>query len=284
MEFFKALFDYEFLQRAVIAGLLASAACGIIGTYVTVKRISMLSGGIAHSVLGGMGIAYWLASVHGLAILPVHGAIAGAVISALVIGMVSMYSKTNEDTTIGAVWAVGMAVGLLFMSRTPGYNTNLMSYLFGNILMVRPEDLHIMVVMDIVIMIVVFLFFHEFQAVCFDTEFARLRGIRANTFYLLLLVLTALTVVALMQVVGLLLVIALLTLPPAIARMFSGSLGRMMLLSAIFGAVFTVSGLALSYGPDFPSGASIVLVAAAVYLAVMILRYVGTRFQKAKRR
>ena len=266
-EFLVALAEHGFLQTALVAGLLASLGCGVMGSFVVVKRIGFLAGGIAHSVLAGMGAALY----YGFD--PLTGALGTAVLAALLIGWVRLNWKTQEDTLIGALWAIGMAVGILFISRTPGYSTDLMSYLFGNILLVPSRDLWVMVGLDILLLLVVGLFYRQFLAVAFDEEFARLRGVPVAFFYLLLLCLVAVTVVLLIRVVGLILVIALLTLPSAIAGQYVHSLGRMMLLATLLGAAFTTGGLALSYGPDLPVGPTIILLAGGVYL----LSAVGTR-------
>ncbi len=264
--FFDALLQYPFLQKALLGGLLASLGCGLMGSYVVVKRIGYMAGGIAHTVLGGMGIALFL----GLA--PLGGALVAALVAALLIGGVRLRWRQQEDTLIGVVWAVGMAVGIIFISRTPGYNVNLMSYLFGNILMVTDQSLWLMALLDLLVLVTVALCYRPFMAVSFDEEFARLRGVPVAFFYLLLLCLVAVTVVLLIQVVGLILVIALLTLPAAIAGHWVHSLGRMMLLATLLGMLFTAGGLALSYQPDLPSGATIILVAGVGYLVSLILR------------
>jgi zinc transport system permease protein len=260
MSFFAALWQHSFLQHALLAGLLASVGCGVVGTYVVVKRITFMAGGIAHAVLGGMGIAYYL---H---LPPLAGALVSALFAALLLGWISLRWQQREDVLIGAIWAVGMAVGILFLSRTPGYNADLMSYLFGNILMVLTSDIWLMAGLDVVILLMVLLFYKQFQAVTFDEEFARLRGVAVNFFYLLLLCLVALTVVLLIRVVGLILVIALLTLPAAIALQYTGTLWKIMLLSMGLGMLFTTGGLGLSYAPDLPAGATIILLAGTVYL------------------
>lgn len=261
MEFLQAVGAHGFLQHALLAGLLASVGCGVVGTYVVVKRIAFLAGGIAHTVLGGMGIAYYLGAN------PLLGAVVAALLSAVLIGWVSLRWRQHEDTLVGALWAIGMAVGILFISRTPGYSVDLMSYLFGNILMVGRSDLLLMLGIDLAILGLVVVFYKQFLVVAFDEEFARLRGVPVDLFYILLLCVVALTVVLLIQVVGLILVIALLTLPSAIAAQYAGSLARIMLVSVLLGALFTSGGLALSYGPDFPAGATIILLAGAAYLA-----------------
>ena len=260
-EFLQALSQHAFLQHALAAGLLASVGCGVVGTYVVVKRIAFLAGGIAHAVLGGMGVAYYLGAD------PLWGALAAALVTAFLVGWVSLRWRQHEDTLVGALWAVGMAVGVLFLSRAPGYGPDLMSYLFGNILMVTREDLYLMAAIDGGILLVVGVLYKPFLAVCFDDEHALLRGVRVELVYLLLLALVAVTVVLLIRVVGLILVIALLTLPAAIAAQYVGSIGRMMLLATALGATFTSGGLALSYGADLPSGSVIIVLAGLAYLA-----------------
>ncbi len=275
-EFFTALTQYAFLQSAVVAGLLASIGCGVMGTYVVVKRIAFLAGGIAHSVLGGMGAAVY----YGFD--PLVGALIAAVLSALLIGWVRLQWQAQEDTLIGALWAIGMAAGILFIAKTPGYQTDLMSYLFGNILLVPEKSLWFMAALDALLLIIVGTYHRQFLAVVFDEEFARLRGIPVTFFYLLLLVLVAITVVLLIQVVGLILVLALLTLPAAVAGHYVHSLGRMMLLATLLGSAVSFSGLALSYGPDLPAGPTIILLAGAVYvISALATRAVARRKTRA---
>jgi zinc transport system permease protein len=270
-EFLHALARYEFLQLALLAGVLTSIACGIIGTYVVVRRITYIAGGIAHCVLGGMGVARYFQVVNGWGWLqPLYGAIAAALVAAVIIGLVSLKAKEREDTVIGALWAIGMAAGVMFISKTPGYSQDLMSYLFGNILMVSRGDIWLIAALDAIVVAAGVLFFRQLEAVCFDEEFARLRGLNVEFYYLLLLCLAALTVVMLITVVGIVLVIALLTLPAAIAGHFSRRLWQMMALAILFSALLCSGGLALSYAPNLPTGATIVLLAGAAYLATIM--------------
>jgi zinc transport system permease protein len=271
-EFIEVLKSHGFMQNAVIIGLLASVACGVMGTYVVVKRIVFISGGISHTVLGGMGIAYYYGYN------PIQGAVVSALVAAVVIGLVSLRYHQYEDTIIGALWAIGMAVGILFIYKTPGYSIDLMSYLFGNILMVKRESVYLLASLDALIIVLVFLFYKRFLAVCFDEEYSQLQGIGVVTTYLLLLCLIALTVVILIQVVGIILVIALLTLPAATARYYARSLVQMMVLASVLGAVFTTSGLIVSYQPNLPAGATIILVAGLAYLLATALKGLALRF------
>ncbi len=270
LEFLSDLQHYRFLQYALLTGVLASLACGVIGSYVVTRRITYIAGGISHSVLAGMGAARYFQTVHHWDRLhPLYGAVAAAILAAVVIGLVGLRARQREDTVIGAVWAMGMAVGVLFIFKTPGYDEDLMSYLFGNILMVSTPDLWLMAGLDLLVAVVGLLFYNQLLAVCFDEEFARLRGVPVEFFYLLLLCLTALTVVLLVTVVGIVMVIALLTLPAAAAGHIARRLWQMMALATLLTLLITSSGLALSYGPDLPAGATTILVAGLVYVFVV---------------
>ncbi len=274
-EFLLALGQHAFLQTALLAGLLASLGCGVIGTFVVVKRIAFMAGGIAHSVLGGMGAALYYG------VDPLLGALSAAIFTALLIGTIRLFWKTQEDTLIGALWAVGMAIGILFIAKTPGYANDLMSFLFGNILLVPTRELWFMAALDLILILTVAIFYRPFLAVTFDEEFARLRGVPVAFFYLLLLCLVAVTVVLLIQVVGLILVIALLTLPAAIAGHYVHSLGGMMIIATLLGGMFTALGLALSYEPDLPAGPTMILLAGSVYLLSALLSQ-ALRWRRAR--
>lgn len=277
-EFLSALASHAFLQNAVLAALLSSVACGVMGSFVVARRLTYLAGGIAHSVLGGMGLAHYLSVTQEWPWLhPVYGAVAAALLAAVIIGWISLRAAQREDAVIGAIWAVGMAVGILFISQTPGYNQELMSYLFGNILMVDGGLLWMVAILDVIILAIVGLMFHRFVAICFDEEFARVRGLNVEAHYLLLLALTALTVVTLVMVVGVVLVIALLTIPAAIAFSFGSTIGRSTLVATVVCIILTVLGLALSYGPNLPAGATIIVVSGLAYLLVAGLTVVRRR-------
>ncbi|MCP4711256.1 MAG: metal ABC transporter permease [Planctomycetes bacterium] len=280
--FWQALQQYQFLQYALLAGVLGSIACGIVGSYVVVRRITYIAGGIAHCVLGGIGAALYLQKVHNIHWLqPMLGAVAAALLAALIIGCVSLKAKQREDTVIGALWAVGMATGIMFISQTPGYNINPMSYLFGNILLVTSSDLWIIAILDVVVVTLCVLFYQQFLAVCFDEEYARTRGLNVDFYYLLLLTLTALTVVLLVSIVGIVLVIALLPLPVAVAGRFASRLWQLMILAALLTLLFTTAGLALSFKPNLPPGATIIILAGAAYLITTIAFTIKSRLKKS---
>jgi len=282
MQFFHALFnpDMKFLLYATLTGIVASIAFGIVGTYVVVRRITYIAGAIAHCILGGIGIALFLQSHFSWPwMTPMLGALVSALFSAIVIGLVSMYCKQREDAVISAMWAVGMALGVMFIAITPGYLSP-MSYLFGDILMVSQRDFYIIIALDIAIVTLCLLFYNKFLAVCFDEYFARIKGVKVGFYYLLLLCLTALTIVLLLSVVGLIMVIALLTLPPAIAGHFTNRLWKMMLLAVFLSMTFTCSGLALSFSWNLPSGSVIIVLAGLCYLLVAAGRLLAKRFIK----
>lgn len=269
-----ALAQNAFLQNALWAGILASFSCGVMGSYVVARRISYIAGAIAHCVLGGMGAAGYARAVLGWQWAhPMLGAAVAALLAAVIIGLVSLKASQREDTIIGAVWAVGMAVGVLFIARTPGYDTDLMGYLFGNILMVSGADLWLMAGLDALVAVTAVLFYNRLLAVCFDEEFARLRGLRTDVYYMLLLCLTAMTVVLLSTVVGIIMVIALLTLPAGSAAVFCRRLSGVMAWAVVLSMALTSGGLYLSYGPDLPSGAVIIVLAGAVYLASSLVAW-----------
>ncbi len=271
-DFFKAVVnpDIAFLRYALIAGLLSSISFGIIGTYVVVRRISYLAGAVSHCVLAGIGAAlYFDSQTHCGFCHPMAGAVISAVSAALIIGLISIYAKEREDTIIGAVWAVGMALGLIFIAKTPGY-IDPMSYLFGNILLLSQSDILLIAGLDLMVIAVGVLFYNKYLALCFDEEFALLRGVRTKVYYLLLLCLTALTVVLLVRVVGIVMVIALITLPAGVAGMIAKKLRQMMIFAVLLCMLFTSSGIAVSYMYDLPTGPVIILLAGIVYFLVIL--------------
>lgn len=254
------LLQFEFMRNALMAGLLVSIACGMMGTFIVVNRIVFISGGIAHAAYGGIGMGYFFR------FNPVIGAIAFSIGSALAMGLVYRKTQQRADTIIGVMWAIGMAIGIIFIDLTPGYKVDLMSYLFGSILTVPQSDLILMLGLDFVIGLIVFLFYKELVAISFDSVFAETRNLPVDQLYLMLIVAIALTVVMVMKVVGLILVIALLTIPAAISGQFVKDLKQMMILSSSLGMIFTTLGLGISYFFNLTSGATIILVAGFAYL------------------
>lgn len=260
------ILEYDFIQNAILAGVLISIAAGIIGSLVVVNKITFLTGGIAHSAYGGIGIAIYL----GLPVL--FGATVFAVITAVIIAMLTLNQKHRIDSLIGLMWAFGMAIGIIFVDLTPGYNVDLMSYLFGSIIAVSENDIMYLSMLDIFIISIVLVFYKEILAVSYDAEFAKLRGINTQFFYTLILVLSALCVVAAIKAVGLILVIALLTIPTYLAEAFSNKLSTMMIISSILATIFTLIGLGISYFYDISSGASIIVTAVVILTIVKIFK------------
>lgn len=261
------IFHFGFMQNALMAGLLISIACGIIGSLVVVNRMVFLSGGIAHAAYGGLGLAIFL---H---LPPVLGAAVFSLAIAMIMGAISLRNRERADAMIGVLWAAGMAFGIILIDLTPGYYSDVMSYLFGSILAVPHWDIVFMAVMDIVIIALMVLFYKEFQALSFDQEFCEARGVPVKLLYFLLMGMIAMSVVMMIRVVGLILIIALLTIPVFIAEQWTHTLKRMMALSSVFGMVFTLSGLLLSYYFNLTSGATIILVAAAAFFILLFVKH-----------
>lgn len=255
--------QFEFIRNALAAGVLASVICGVIGTLVVVNRVVFLAGGVAHAAYGGIGLAFFF----GWPFL--FGTLGFALATALIMAAVTLRNRERSDTVVGVLWAVGMATGVILTDLTPGYNVDLMSYLFGSILAVPTRDLWYMGGVCAAVVVAVTFAYNAFLATSFDPEFARLRGLPADGFHFALTILIALSVVVVIQVVGLILVIAMLTIPPFIAERFSGSLKGMMAISAGLGAVFGVVGLWLAYRWNLTSGAAIILVNGAAFFAVL---------------
>jgi len=268
--------QYEFMRNALMAGLLASVICGVMGTFVVVNRIVFLSGGIAHAAYGGIGMAVYFRWPY------LAGTLGFSVVAAMIMAAISLKARHRADTIIGVIWALGMACGIIFLDLTPGYNVDLMSYLFGSILAVPVLHLWIMLVMGGVIIGLVIVFYDDFLALSYDEEFAKIRGVSLEALYCLMIVMLAVTIVMVIQIVGLILVIALLTIPPYIVEKHVKSLTQMMIGASLLGAVFTVAGLWISYVFNLTSGATIIMVAGmAFFVSLLFDRVVGRNSRKA---
>jgi zinc transport system permease protein len=264
----------EFMRNAVAAGLLVSLICGVLGTLVVVNRIVFISGGIAHAAYGGIGLALYSG------VSPALGATLFSVAVSMVMGIASIKSKERADTIIGVMWALGMALGIIFTELTPGYNVDLMSYLFGSILSVPGSDIWYMLCLNLVVLLFVFYFYKELIAMSYDEEFSFVVGIPVRALYFVLLGLISLSVVMIIRVVGLILVIALLTIPPFIAEKYTGSLGKMMVLSSLLSMVFTLAGLWVSYQLNLASGATIIMVAGFAFFLSLGMDAVSARWRR----
>jgi zinc transport system permease protein len=257
------ILHYEFMRNALLAGVLVSIACGVVGSLVVVNRLSSLAGGVAHAAYGGLGLAVFFR-------WPLlAGAMLFSLLASTIMGSLTAKKKERADTTVGVVWALGMAFGILMIDLTKGYFVDLMSYLFGSILAVPGQSILFMAGLDVVILVSIVLLYKELVALSYDEEFALISGVPVRALYYLVLILIALCVVVLIRVVGLILVIALFTIPASIAELFTRKLSRIMVASSILGMVFTVSGLFLSYYFNLTSGATIILVAGVCYFAAL---------------
>ena len=270
------ILEFEFMQNAISAGLLTAVICGIMGSLVVVNRIVFLSGGIAHAAYGGIGLAFYFK-------WPVMlGTMGFSLIAALLMAAVTLKARHRADTIIGVIWALGMAFGIIMVDLTPGYNVDLMSYLFGSILTVPRSDLVIMTVMGLLIVALVTVYYKEILAVSYDEEFARIRGVPVTRIYFSLIAMLGLTVVMVIQVVGLIMVIALMTIPPFIMEKYAKSLAGMMVGASLLGAVFITCGLWLSYRYDLTSGAAIIMVAGMGFLASLAQEQVSSRMRNKR--
>lgn len=261
-----ALLEYQFLQNALLSGILASIVCGIIGVIIVEKKLVMMSGGIAHTSYGGVGLGYLMNFE------PIVGAFLFSICAALGIGYIKRKGGAHSDVVIGLFWSLGMALGILFIFLMPGYPPDLSSYLFGSILSVTKADLYLMICLTVIVTAVVIILFNDWKAYLFDEEFASIRGIKTAFLEYLLLVLIAMTVVVLIRVVGIILVLALLTAPAAAAGMLTQSLAKRMLYSVILGMIFCTAGLWISYTINIASGAAIVILSALCYFLIYMIR------------
>lgn len=265
--FFEALQTNPLLLAAFFAGIAASVVSGIIGSYVVVKRIVFIGGSISHAVLSGIGVCIWLERAQGVSWAdPLFGALAAAILSALIIGWIHLNYRQREDSAIAAIWSIGMAIGILFISQTPGFNVELTNFLIGNILWVSKTDLYILGGLDIGVILLILCLHKRFLAICFDEDQARLQGLPVHSLYLLLLILIAVSIVLLIQVVGIVLVMTMLTIPAAIANLLTTRLSYMMMLAILISSLFCFSGNVIAYYLDWPTGATIALIAGVVYV------------------
>ena len=269
-----AFLDLVFVQRMFIAGFLASLVCGTIGTYVVVRRNVFIAGGISHTTFGGIGLAYYLQGAYGWAWFdPLLGAVLFALGAAFILSTGWVRSRIREDSTIGVIWVVGMAIGSLFLALPESTGMkDPTSILFGDILLVGSSDLYIMAGFVLLIYVLTILFYKDLQILAFDEEFARISGIRVDLMNLMMSILIALSITVLIKVVGVVLIIAMLTIPAAIANLFTRDLKFMMLWATIIGIILTGGGSLLSLMADTPSGATIVLLMGGVFLLSLVAK------------
>jgi len=260
----ESILEFEFLQNAIIGAILVSIITGFIGSLISTNKMMFLSGAIAHCAYGGIGIALFF----GISIM--LGASLFSVLIAIVLALISLKIKDKTDTVIGVVWAFGMAVGIILIDLTPGYNTDLMSYLFGSILSISKEDIVFASVLDVVIVVFCLVFYKTIIAISFDKEFAKIRGLKVELFYIALMILIALSIVVSIRVAGLILIIALFSIPSFIAEVYSKSLLKMMIISSLLSAVFIFGGLFVSYYFNITSGAAIIIISLTVFFGFLL--------------
>lgn len=249
-----------FFQKSLLAGLLIGVATGLVGAFVVINRMTFLAGGVAHAAYGGIGLAAFMGWP-----VTLTASLYSIVLSA-VMGTVLQKRRDRVDALIGVMWALGMAMGILLLSKTPGYNADMMSYLFGSILLVDSDSLWVMLVLDVVILLLIVAGYRALQLYVFDQDYAQTRGLPVQWMSIVSLAIIALVVVSAIAIVGLVLVIALLTIPPYIAESYASELSGMLRWSVVLSVSFCTLGLVVSALWDLPPGASIIAVACVCYV------------------
>lgn len=273
---FDALIHYQFLQNAVFACLLASIVCGIIGVIIVEKKLVMMSGGIAHTAYGGVGLGYLLGFE------PIYGAFGFSIIAAFSIGVLKRKGGANSDIIIALFWSLGMALGITFIGFMPGYPPDMNSYLFGNILSVTKSDIKMMVGVCVIVLAIVIILFNDWKAFLFDSEYAKIMGMKTKFLEYLMLFMIAITVVVLIRVAGIILVLALLTAPAAASAMVSKNLKNRMIISSLLGMLICVAGLTISYNYNIASGATIIIVSVVTYFLFYFVTHIINKNRKLK--
>jgi len=271
MNFIAEIFQYQFLAHAALACLLCGIACGIIGTYVVCRRLVFLSGGITHASFGGIGMAYYFGAN------PLLGALIFAILSAWGIETFTSRKQIREDSAIGLIWSLGMAIGIIFIYLTPGYAPNLMSFLFGNILSVTSTDIIWMAIVDAFILLIFATMYRPILYVAFDREYARSQNFPTRIVSYLMATLVAITIVISIRIVGIVLLISLLTIPAVIGNLISKSFNRILIYGSIIAALSAFAGLYISYKTNIPSGASTIFVLTLTLIAVKTTTFVRNK-------
>ncbi|HOP04106.1 MAG TPA: metal ABC transporter permease [Tenuifilaceae bacterium] len=272
-QIFKDFFDFQFITNAFLAALLVAVAAGLVGSYIVARRLVFLSGGITHASFGGIGIAYYLG------LNPILGAAVFAVLTAFGVEALSQKFTVREDSAIGILWSVGMAIGVFFVFLTPGYAPNLMSFLFGSILTVSTQDIVLLLILDAAMIAFFILFYRPILYLAFDPVFARTQKVPEKLFTYILKAFVAITIVLSIRLVGIILLISLLTIPPTIANLFTKRFDRIIYISIIVGFVGAILGLVVSYGLNVPSGVTIILALTIIFLISRITRYVMVKIK-----
>ncbi|MCD4768593.1 MAG: metal ABC transporter permease [Bacteroidales bacterium] len=270
------IFEYGYLLKSVLAAILGSITAGIAGTYIVSRRLVFLSGGITHASFGGIGLGYFLG------LNPVFGAAVFGMASAVGVEYLSGRQEVKEDSAIGFLWAFGMALGIIFIYLTPGYTPDLMSYLFGSILTISNSDLIALAVLSVVLIIFFIFYYRTILYISFDEAFARTFSRSVTLFKYFLIVLVSLVIVLNIRIAGVVLVLSLLTIPPNIAILFTGSYYKMIIASVIIGLVGTLVGLAASWFLDIPTGATVIFTLVLLWVLSRIIVNIGRKFRKKR--
>lgn len=262
------ILEYTFFQNALIGSMLASIVCGLIGTYIVTRRLVFISGGITHASFGGIGLGVFLG------INPILSAMIFAIASACGVEWMKQRNNVREDSAIALFWTFGMSIGIICCFLTPGFMTDLPSYLFGSILTIGYPDLILLAVLSIITILIFITSLRTIVSVAFDPVFARSQGIKVSTIEYLMMILTAITIVATLRIVGVVLAISLLTIPQMTANLFTFTFKKMTILSIFFGIIYCFCGLAISYWLNVPSGASIIFISIIIYAAIKLFKSV----------
>lgn len=253
------LLQYTFFQHALLGSLLASIACGLVGTYIVTRRLVFISGGLTHASFGGIGLGLYTG------ISPILSAALFAVLSAFGVEWLSKRKDMREDSAIAVFWTLGMALGIMFTFLSPGFAPDLSAYLFGNILTITASDIALLGALSVVLAVFFGLYLRPIVSIAFDREFARSQGLPVEFFEYALMLFIALTIVACLRMVGIVLVISLLTIPQMTANLFSHRFHRIIWLSIGIGYLSCLGGLLLSFYLNVPSGASIIFFSILIY-------------------
>lgn len=259
------ILSYEFLTRALIASILSGITCGIVGCYIVARRMVFLSGGITHASFGGLGMALYAG------VDPLLGSLSFAALSSVGIEFAARRGRMREDSAVGIIWALGMAIGVVFMSLRPGYATDLTSYMFGNILLVNDADIEYLTWLTLFVVVGALMMLRKLMFVTFDEDYAKSQGLNTALIAYIMAVVIAVTIVLSIKVMGIILLLSLMTIPAVIANSLTKDYRWMTLWSAIVAVVGNVAGFVVSYIWDIPTGSCIIFTMMAMLISVKIL-------------
>lgn len=265
MDIIANIFAYDFLTNAFIASILSGITCGIVGSYIVTRRIVFLSSGITHASFGGLGIALYAG------INPILGALSFAALSSVGIEFASRRGHIREDSVVGIIWSLGMAIGALFMSLRPGYATDLTSYLFGNILLVTPTDNLWLGIITVALIVGAFIWLRKLMYITFDEEYAKSQGINATLVAYIMAVVIAVVIVLSIKIMGIILLLSLITIPTVIANDITKDFRLITPLSAIIAVIGNIAGFILSYEYDVPTGSCIIFILVVMLIGIKLL-------------